>query len=79
MLRVTHTTLVVAAIPLADPKSQPEIYFYEVVEQANSIFHLFEKQFSDSLVPAIRYCYVVCCVLCTEPPFFTIEELIQEK
>ncbi|ELU10626.1 hypothetical protein CAPTEDRAFT_182979 [Capitella teleta] len=41
------------AIPLADPKTEPEIYFFEVVEQANSIFHLFEKQFSDSLVPCV--------------------------
>jgi len=41
------------AIPLADPKSQPEIYFIEVVGQANTIFHLFEKQFTDFLVPLV--------------------------
>jgi recyclin-1 len=42
------------AVPLADPKSQPEIYFIEVVGQANTIFHLFEKQFTDFLVPLIN-------------------------
>ena len=42
------------AIPLADPKTQPEIYFFDVVGQANTMFHLFEKQFSDSLIPLVR-------------------------
>ncbi len=46
-----------SAIPLADPKSQPEIYFFDVVGQANTMFHLFEKQFSDHLIPLIRYQY----------------------
>ena len=45
---------VVAAIPLADPKSEPEIYFFDVVGQCNTIFHLFEKQFNDNLVPLVR-------------------------
>ena len=44
----------VAAIPLADPKSEPEIYFFDVVGQCNTIFHLFEKQFNDNLVPLVR-------------------------
>ena len=43
-----------SAIPLSDPKNQPEIYFLDVVSQANATFHLFEKQFSDSLVPLVR-------------------------
>lgn len=41
------------AIPLPDPKSQPEVYFFDVVGQANTLFHLFEKQFMDSLVPLV--------------------------
>lgn len=41
------------AIPLPDPKSQPEIYFFDVVGQANTLFHLFEKQFQDNLIPLV--------------------------
>lgn len=36
-----------------EPKTEPEIYFFDVVGQANSLFHLFEKQFNDSLSPLI--------------------------
>ena len=43
-----------SAIPLSDPKSEPEIYFFDVVGQANTMFHLFEKQFSDNLLPLVR-------------------------
>ncbi|KAI0217580.1 Exocyst complex component 5 [Lamellibrachia satsuma] len=43
------------AIPLADPKKEPEIYFFDVVCQANTIFHLFEKQFSDNLLPLVTH------------------------
>jgi len=41
-------------IPTADPKSKPNIYFLDVVQQANTIFHLFEKQFSDTLLPLVN-------------------------
>ncbi|KAK3093226.1 hypothetical protein FSP39_012945, partial [Pinctada imbricata] len=41
------------AIPLPDTKSQPQVYFFDVVGQANTLFHLFEKQFMDSLVPLV--------------------------
>ncbi|XP_046561965.1 LOW QUALITY PROTEIN: exocyst complex component 5-like [Haliotis rubra] len=41
------------AIPLPDPKTEPEIYFFDVINQANTLFHLFEKQFMDSLVPLV--------------------------
>ncbi|KAL5008482.1 hypothetical protein ScPMuIL_014063 [Solemya velum] len=40
-------------IPLPDPKAPPDIYFFDVVGQANTLFHLFEKQFLDSVVPLI--------------------------
>ena len=49
---------VCAAIPLAEPRSEPAIYFFDVVGQVNTIFHLFEKLFNDSLVPLVR-----CAVL----------------
>ncbi|KAK7104250.1 exocyst complex component 5-like [Littorina saxatilis] len=40
-------------IPLAEPKAQPEIYFFDIVNEANTLFHLFEKQFLDSLIPLV--------------------------
>ena len=43
--------ITVSGIPIADPKSEPQIYFFDVVSQANTLFHLFEKQFMDSAVP----------------------------
>ncbi|GAB1597556.1 exocyst complex component 5-like [Argonauta hians] len=41
------------AIPLPDARTLPEIYFFDVIGQANTLFHLFEKQFMDSLVPMV--------------------------
>ncbi|XP_041351555.1 exocyst complex component 5-like isoform X2 [Gigantopelta aegis] len=41
------------SIPQPDPKTEPKIYFFNVVNAANTLFHLFEKQFMDSLVPLI--------------------------
>jgi len=41
----------IAAIPVAEPKMAPEIYFFDTVQQANTLFHLFEKQFMDGAVP----------------------------
>ncbi|ESO94153.1 hypothetical protein LOTGIDRAFT_215620 [Lottia gigantea] len=41
------------AIPLSDPKTEPEIYYFDVINQANSLFQFVEKQFMDSLVPLI--------------------------
>ncbi len=41
-------------IPSSEPKSYPQIYFFNVAGEANAIFHLLEKQFSDVLVPLIR-------------------------
>lgn len=40
-------------IPLPESKTVPELYFFDVVGQTNAIIHLFEKQFSDSLVPLV--------------------------
>uniref|UniRef100_A0A3B4YBW1 Exocyst complex component 5 n=1 Tax=Seriola lalandi dorsalis TaxID=1841481 RepID=A0A3B4YBW1_SERLL len=41
-----------SAIPSADAKNA-NLYFLDVVQQANSIFHLFDKQFNDQLMPLI--------------------------
>ncbi|XP_029454102.1 exocyst complex component 5 isoform X2 [Rhinatrema bivittatum] len=41
-----------AAIPSPDSKNA-NLYFLDVVHQANTIFHLFDKQFNDHLMPLI--------------------------
>uniref|UniRef100_A0A8C7D0H9 Exocyst complex component 5 n=1 Tax=Oncorhynchus kisutch TaxID=8019 RepID=A0A8C7D0H9_ONCKI len=41
-----------SAIPSADAKNA-NLYFLDVVQQANTIFHLFDKQFNDHLMPLI--------------------------
>uniref|UniRef100_A0A8C1H8G0 Exocyst complex component 5 n=1 Tax=Cyprinus carpio carpio TaxID=630221 RepID=A0A8C1H8G0_CYPCA len=41
-----------SAIPSADAKNA-NLYFLDVVQQANTIFHLFDKQFNDNLMPLI--------------------------
>ncbi|XP_064622369.1 exocyst complex component 5-like [Lineus longissimus] len=41
------------AIPPPDQKVEPKIYFFDVVGQANTMFHLFEKQFSNCLIPLV--------------------------
>ncbi|XP_069494177.1 exocyst complex component 5 isoform X2 [Ambystoma mexicanum] len=41
-----------AAIPSPDSKNA-NLYFFDVVQQANTIFHLFDKQFNDHLMPLI--------------------------
>lgn len=46
--------LCLEAIPSHEPKSEPNLYFLDVVQQTNIIFHLFEKQFSDTLLPLIN-------------------------
>ncbi|XP_066526376.1 exocyst complex component 5 [Hoplias malabaricus] len=41
-----------SAIPSSDAKTA-NLYFLDVVQQANTIFHLFDKQFNDHLMPLI--------------------------
>ncbi|KAM7282659.1 exocyst complex component 5 [Ixodes scapularis] len=41
------------AIPVSDPKAEPEIYFFDTVRQCNSIFQLLEKQFNNSVAPLL--------------------------
>ena len=40
-------------IPLAESKTIPELYFFDVIGQTNAVVHLFEKQFSDSVLPLV--------------------------
>ncbi|RWS25108.1 exocyst complex component 5-like protein [Leptotrombidium deliense] len=40
-------------IPPSEPKSPPEIHFFDVVRQCNAICHLLEKQFVDSILPIV--------------------------
>lgn len=41
------------SVPIPENKTQPQIYFFDVVRQCNAIIHLLEKQFNDSLVPLV--------------------------
>ncbi|KAJ7390525.1 Exocyst complex component 5 [Desmophyllum pertusum] len=38
------------ALPSAEPKTPPESLFFKVSEQANAIFHLLEKHFTDCVI-----------------------------
>ena len=40
-------------IPLPESRTLPELFFFDVVGQANTIIHLFEKQFSEYLLPLV--------------------------
>ncbi|KAG1662389.1 Exocyst complex component 5 [Nymphon striatum] len=40
-------------LPNSEPKTTPEIFFFDIVEQCNGICVLWEKQFNDSLVPLV--------------------------
>lgn len=41
------------AVPIAEGKSPPQIYFFDVVRQCNAIIHLLEKLFADSVIPLV--------------------------
>lgn len=51
-----NETFFALGIPSSDSKNA-NLYFLDVVHQANTIFHLFDKQFNDHLMPLIRYLY----------------------
>jgi len=42
-----------AGIPHPETKSPPELYFFEVISQTNTIIHLVDKLFTDSLVSLV--------------------------
>lgn len=37
--------------PPSEPKSEPDLSLYMMVQEANTVWHLFEKQFNDDLLP----------------------------
>lgn len=37
--------------PPSEPKSEPDMSLYLMVQEANTVWHLFEKQFNDDLMP----------------------------
>lgn len=41
------------AIPVSEPKSEPEIYFFDTVRQCNSIYQLLEKLFNNNVAPLL--------------------------
>lgn len=41
------------AIPIAESKTAPLIYFFDVVQKSNTIVHLLEKLYNASIIPAV--------------------------
>jgi hypothetical protein len=41
------------SIPIADMKSQPQIYFFDIVQKTNTIVHLLEKTYNASILPYV--------------------------
>ncbi|XP_037094545.1 LOW QUALITY PROTEIN: exocyst complex component 5-like [Pollicipes pollicipes] len=45
--------LALQAVPVNEPRAEPQLYFYDVVRQTNGVVHLLEKQYADSLLPLV--------------------------
>jgi len=43
--------LALSQAPPSEPKSEPDLSLYLMVQEANTVWHLFEKQFNDDLLP----------------------------
>jgi len=43
--------LALSQAPSADPRTEPDLSLFEMVSEANTVWHLFEKQFNDELLP----------------------------
>lgn len=43
----------IQSIPIADTKSAPQIYFFDVVQKANTIVHLLEKTYNANIIPYV--------------------------
>lgn len=41
------------AIPIAESKTVPQIYFFDVVQKSNTIVHLLEKLYAASVIPCV--------------------------
>lgn len=47
-----------SSLTISECKTIPELFFFDVVGQTNAIIHLFEKQFSDSLIPLVSFQFI---------------------
>lgn len=47
------------AIPIAESKVVPQIYFFEVVQKSNTIVHLLEKLYAASVIPCVEYVSII--------------------
>jgi len=56
-------------ISLAEPKSEPPIHFFAVVQQTSAITHLFVKMFDDTIYPLIKYEIMSVLHYCCGAPF----------
>ncbi|XP_048486258.1 exocyst complex component 5 [Plutella xylostella] len=43
----------IQSIPIAESKSPPQIYFFDIVNQASKIIKMFEQHFQEAIVPCI--------------------------
>lgn len=43
--------LALSQAPPSEPKVEPDLSLYLMVQEANTVWHLFEKQFNDDLLP----------------------------
>lgn len=41
------------AIPIAESKTVPQIYFFDVVQKSNTIIHLLEKLYNAQVFPCL--------------------------
>lgn len=42
------------AIPIAESKTVPQIYFFDVVQKSNTIVHLLDKLYAASVIPCVE-------------------------
>lgn len=43
----------IQSIPIADTKSAPQIYFFDIVQKTNTIIHLMEKTYNANIIPYV--------------------------
>lgn len=41
------------AIPMNEPRSEPQLYFYDIIRQTNGLVHLMEKHYADCFLPLV--------------------------
>lgn len=73
-----YTCLPILGIPSSDSRNA-NLYFLDVVQQANTIFHLFDKQFNDHLMPLIRLVKLIFVSVSMNVIIFTTYKDIQQK